>query len=57
MTGIHLLTAFLTPYARTRAFYKFSFSSITSITNSINNLVINMLISDKRVIEGVIEVI
>ena len=46
-------------YARVRtcAFYKFSFSSITSITNYVNNLAISVLNSDRRVIEGVIVVI
>ena len=46
-------------YARVRtcAFYKFSFSSITSITNYVNNLAISVLNSDRRVIEGVIAVI
>ena len=57
MTGIHLLTACLILYARKRAFYKFSFSSITSITNTTNYLIINNLRCDRSVIEGVIEVI
>ena len=55
MTGIHLLTACLILYARTRAFYGFSFSSITSITNAINYFIINSLMCDRSVIEGVIE--
>ena len=54
LSTFHHIAAYI---ARACAFYKFSFSSITSITNYVNNLVINMLISDKRVIEGVIEVI
>ena len=57
MTGIHLLTACLILYARTRAFYGFTFSSITSITNVINYFIINSLMCDRSVIEGVIEVI
>ena len=43
--------------AYARAFCDFSFSSITSITNHVNVFVIRLLGSDRRVIEGVIEVI
>ena len=43
--------------AYARAFYDFSFSSITSITKSIKYLSVSELISDRRVIEGVIAVI
>ena len=43
--------------ARTRAFYTFSFSSITSVTIMVKYLIIRVLNGDRRVIEGVIEVI
>ena len=50
---------FILLYARAyaHAFYKFSNSSITSITNKVIILIINCLDSDRRVIEGVIVVI
>ena len=43
--------------SRSFAFYVFSFSSITSITNHINNLTDRQLDSDRRGDRSVIEVI
>ena len=43
--------------SRSFAFYVFSFSSITSITNHINNLTDRQLDSDRRCDRSVIEVI
>ena len=43
--------------SRSFAFYVFSFSSITSITNHINNLTDRQLDSDRRSDRSVIEVI
>ena len=44
-------------HSRSFAFYVFSFSSITSITNHINNLTDRQLDSDRRSDRSVIEVI